>query len=124
MNCPNKLLLQGDLKSGGRFFDLRLVEWGLGDELLKLATRIGALEQHEPERQFGTDAAGPAQPHLINKFINGFLRGVAAQVDNHSAATLLQHTIHLAHGELRLTEILEGGAAEQKIETLVGERSV
>jgi hypothetical protein len=68
--------------------------------------------------------AGPAQPHLINEFIDGFLRGGAAQVNDDAAATLLQDAIHLAHSQKGLAEIFEGGATEQKIKTLVGERSV
>jgi hypothetical protein len=57
LNCLDTLLLQPDFQPDGGFFNLRLMERGLGDELFKVATSVGALEQHVPERQRGADAA-------------------------------------------------------------------
>ena len=88
MNCPDPLLLQCDFESGKGFFNFGMVELGLGDKLLKLAASAGTLQQHKSERQLGEDAAAPAQPDQVDKLVDGFLRGIAAQVDDDAAATL------------------------------------
>ena len=44
MNRLDTLLLQGDFQAGWSFFNLSLVKLGLGDELFKLATSVGALQ--------------------------------------------------------------------------------
>jgi hypothetical protein len=44
LNCLDTLLLQPDFQPDGGFFNLRLMELGLGDELFKVATSVGALE--------------------------------------------------------------------------------
>jgi DNA-binding MarR family transcriptional regulator len=70
--------LQPDFESDGVFFDVGVLEPGLGYKPLKLAASVSTPEEHKAKCHLGEDRAQPAQPELVHHLIDGFLGGIAA----------------------------------------------
>src|ERR1700739_465424 len=75
--------------------DFLLAERDIREELLKLSSRIGPLEQHEPKCGDGHATLDRAKPHAGEVLSDVGHRHVPVQVDDQRPATGAQHAIHL-----------------------------